>query len=1176
MLKLHRLEISGFKSFVDPTGLQFAGGVTAIVGPNGCGKSNISDSITWALGEQSAKSLRGDSMEDVIFNGSESRKPLGLAEVSLTLLTDPGFSGAEDGKLTLSRRVFRTGESQYRLNGKLVRLKDFRDLLMDTGLGIRAYSVIEQGKIGLILSGKPQERRRLLEEAAGITRYKARKRIAEVKLEEATANLLRLHDIVAEVERNIRSLKRQAGNARRFQEKQAEVRELLLAVLNGRWSDLQARLDTLRGELEVLVSEDAALAAALHADEASLAAGRETLDARQQTLAERHRAQAEVAAAIEGRQEFRKGSRMTLLQIEERSSRGAAIAQRRGEEAAEQAAALSSLGERRTTLASEHEAARLAVAADDAAIAAAEAEAHEAEARLEESRHRLAAALGEATAQRNRLHREQLESEKGSAQQKHLGEQLSLWSTQIDESVVALESARALTTDLGARADESALLLATMVDTQAARELRLAEAEASARQLASDLAAARQRREFLADLRAAHAERRDSLRAGLAAAGLDDPQFLGDRLAAPAGWERTLDLYLGELADAALLPAGQDGLALAGELSRSRTAGVLLRPLSEASAAAVVDDPSVMSTLAEALHIAPELAAALPPAYLVESSAEAARLASRHPGVAFLSRDRLWAQGGALHVAGDQLQPGLLARESESAALESRLPELERELALARQRGEALAGERAAAAQDIAALQAELEALRQEAAVAQARLDDASGRHRRLAIEHETLSTERLEVERELERVAERARAAQADLERADQGQREADAAHAAALRRAEESRARREALRTAGVGRRGRLDLLDERLRAHDADQGRLALQLEEGRRQIAAWQEEAEELAGRRREIEAAMRRAEDELQAALERRAGLEGQSAGEQEAVEAQRHELRLLDEAIAARRALREEQRGRLEERRVAQAGLRQDAEHLAAQFHEEFHREPPAEAAPPPANLAELEADLARSRESLERIGPVNVLAAEEYAEQEQRHVFLTTQRADVQASVESLRKTIKEINLASSERFRATFAEVNASFAKTFTDLFRGGEAEMRLLDEEDVLESGIEIVARPPGKRLQNIMLLSGGEKALTAIALLFALFRTKPSPFCILDEVDAPLDDVNTLRFVELLREMSRETQFLVITHNKLTMEVASTLYGVTMEERGVSKLVSVQLEEVQPSVPAAATA
>ena len=260
---------------------------------------------------------------------------------------------------------------------------------------------------------------------------------------------------------------------------------------------------------------------------------------------------------------------------------------------------------------------------------------------------------------------------------------------------------------------------------------------------------------------------------------------------------------------------------------------------------------------------------------------------------------------------------------------------------------------------------------------------------------------------------------------------------------------------------------------------------------------------------------------------------------------------------------------------MQQAALRQDSEHLVAQFHQDFQEPPPADPEPAPENLAELEADLAQCKDALERIGPVNVLAADEYAEQEQRQEFLTSQRADVQASVESLKKTIREINLTSGERFRQTFAEVNAAFARTFTDLFRGGEAEMRLMDEEDLLESGIEIVARPPGKRLQNIMLMSGGEKALTAIALLFALFRTKPSPFCILDEVDAPLDDVNTLRFVELLREMSRETQFIVITHNKLTMEVASTLYGVTMEERGVSKMVSVSLAEVQPE-PVAATA
>src|SRR5687768_9299684 len=267
-MRLERLEISGFKSFSDRSELAFDEGVTAIVGPNGCGKSNLADAITWVLGEQSAKSLRGETMEDVIFNGAESRRPLGMAEVMLTLDTDPAFPHAENGQVTLGRRVYRSGESQYRLNGRTVRLKDVRDLLMDTGLGIRAYSVIEQGKIGLILSGKPQERRKLLEEAAGITRYKVRKGLAEVKLEEATANLVRLDDIIAEVERALRSLKRQAGAARRYQQAEGEYRGLLELVLTGRWDALAARLAAVRGQIDEAGAREAELAAALHRDEA--------------------------------------------------------------------------------------------------------------------------------------------------------------------------------------------------------------------------------------------------------------------------------------------------------------------------------------------------------------------------------------------------------------------------------------------------------------------------------------------------------------------------------------------------------------------------------------------------------------------------------------------------------------------------------------------------------------------------------------------------------------------------------------------------------------------------------------------------------------------------------------------------------------------------------------------
>jgi len=1171
MLKLLRLDVSGFKSFVDPVTVDFAGGLTAIVGPNGCGKSNLSEAITWALGEQSAKSLRGETMEDVIFNGSENRRPLGMAEVAITLQTDPGTAGAEDGRLVLARRVFRSGESQYRLNGKNVRLKDFKDLLMDTGLGIRAYSVIEQGKIGMILSGKPQERRRLIEEAAGVTRYKARKRIAELKLEEATANLLRLEDIVQEVERNLRSLKRQAGAARRYQEKQQELRTLLRQTLVGRWRELQGRLSELGQELAAATGRDAELAAELHRGEADLAAGRERLDRMSQELAARHQRQAELGAVVEGRQEYLKASRSTLLDIGQRTTTGAAVAERRAAETAEQAAALATLDAARVELAGQRDTAAAEVAEDDRRIAESDQAVRAAELSTEDLRTRLLASLGEATRLRNELHREEIENEKGSLQHRQLGEQLSLFSTQIEESSQALEIARQHAADLDSRLQVHDAAHADVAQRVQALQAREAELDDEQRRLEGEIQSARQRQEVLSALSAATEERRESWRAALTAAGLEQPDFLGDRLTARPGWERSLDLYLGELEDAVVLPADSDALALAGRLAHTGTAGRILRPL--AGSFSTVDDPAVVASLGESLGLPADLAAALPPAYLVREASDAERLAHRHPGVAFVAQDRLWAQSGVLHVQGDQAQPGLLAREREAREIAERLPALRLSLSAATAELAERRAERVVLEADLRRLAGEIAALRQELAVARARFDDAGTRHRRLAVEHQTLSTERAEVERELVRVAERAEQLAADLGRAEARHAELERSFDACQAETTAARAEREARRTAGAGRRGRLDLLDERLRSHDVEAGRLRRQLEEWRRQEDAWREESAALEARRHELAQGIERAEVELQEALTQRAEVQDGLLGEQERIDGLRAELAALDEGTQARRQEREAARGGIEELRVRRAGLEHDAEHLAQQHQQEFHEPPPADAPVEVGDLAELEQQLAACRDALEKIGPVNVLAADEYTEQEERHKFLTTQRADVAQSVDSLRKTIKEINQTSSERFRETFAVVNQSFSETFVRLFRGGEAEMRLLDEDDLLESGIEIVARPPGKKLQNIMLLSGGEKALTAIALLFALFRTKPSPFCILDEVDAPLDDVNTLRFVDLLRELAGDTQFMVITHNKLTMEVASTLYGVTMEERGCSKLVAVALEEIQPESRAA---
>jgi len=1180
MLKVERLEISGFKSFVDPVAVDFAGGVTAIVGPNGCGKSNLSEAMTWVLGEQSAKSLRGGTMEDVIFNGTDSRKPLGLAEATLTLRTDPSFPHANDGRLTITRRVFRGGESQYKLNGKTVRLKEIRDLLMDTGLGLRAYSVIEQGKIGMILSGKPQERRKLLEEAAGVTRYKARKAIAEVKLEEATANLLRLDDVISEVERSVRTLKRQASAAKRFQEKEVEYRELLEKVLVERWAVLAARLIELQTGLDTTNAREAELAANLHRDEAEITAGRERLDELGRAVAARHQRHAELGTRVEGRQQLIKGSRETLREIGERGAQAQVLAERRRAEIGHHEEALVALENRRAEQVAERDDAASAVESDERQVASADRELQLAHARLESLRRETLAAATEINAVRQRAQHAQIELEKGNYRLHHLDREIEDQGAELAQAREGLELARekVLVSErrLAERAAESERTIAALE----ALMRREAEATDGRRKIEDELSQSRNRQRILAELSRADAERRRNLVSALEAAGHAEPRFLAEQADPLEGWERALDFYLGELADAVLLAPGHDALALAHALA-GRAEAALIAPAhrshaqdfdpSEAPAALarITADPAVHLSVGEALGLPEDLAAALPPAFLVKDPEAARRLAATHSGVAFLCREGLWIENGTLRVEGERATPGVLERERDLAELSRAIPDLEARLARALSELERLLADRSQMAKDSNRLQTEVGQLRQEVAVGRARAEDAAQRERRLAAEGEKLATERATIAADLDKVGVKGRELASELglaeekqaglaERFDRSQAELDAAKGA-----------RESLRAESAGRRGRLDLLEERLDSLNREIARLSGELETGRRQIAAWTEESDKLGERRAQIEEEVAHAEIELQSALEERVVVESQVLDTQVQLDDHRQGLRLLEERIQTGREQRDTVRSEVEELRIQKVGLEHDVQHLGETHRQEFERELPDPAPSPTGALAELDVELSRCKATLDRLGPVNVLALQEHDEQEERFSFLTVQRADVVKSVESLRQTIKEINQTSAERFRETFVVVNQAFGEVFQHLFRGGEAEMRLMDEDDPLESGIEIVARPPGKRLQTLMLLSGGEKALTAIALLFALFRSKPSPFCILDEVDAPLDDINTARFADLLHQMSKQdTQFIVITHNKLTMEIASNLYGVTMEEKGVSKLVSVQIEALQP--------
>jgi chromosome segregation protein len=1176
MFKLDGLSVSGFKSFVDPVRLDFAGNMTGIVGPNGCGKSNVCDAVCWVLGERSAKALRGEKMEDVIFSGTQNRKPLGMAEVELTLVTESSFERAEDGRLTIGRRVHRSGESQYLLNGKTVRLKEIRDLLMDTGLGLRAYSVIEQGRIGQILSGKPQERRRLLEEAAGITKYRERRRLAELKLEETRANLSRLDDIVSEVERSLRSLKRQAGAARRFKERRTDYRELLHTVLLGRWAGISAQLATLEHRLSEASDTEARHSTELQASEANLLDGREKLDGLSRELGEKHHKEAEFAALIEGRQEFLKGSRQRLEEITERTAAGQTLTESRQQQVANLRQQLDELHRKTERLQAERQDAVSEVSEDDQRISDIERSASDAERQLEALRQRLLHSISDVNGLRNRHHQVQVEREKGDLQLRHMAEEFAEKLRDLQETGEQLTGAEAelerVMGSVRAREDELQKLEGRLANTVGERDRLDSERTVAVK----DRDSLRHRREVLAELEHVRRARRDDMRRALAAVGIAEPEFLGDLLDVPAGWERSLDLFLGELEDAVLIPAEQDGLELVRVLTDGRVTGHLLEPNEDSAAHShEVDDPAVGLSVAEALNLPASLAAALPTAYFVESRADARRLARLYPGIAFISRDRMWAEAGVLHVQGEAARPGALAREHELAEIAKELPSLENQVDGLENQIDALttaAGELRQKREDLLHTLADG---RKELALADAKKSDLTSRHRRLSVERTTLETERIEIDQALALLTDRTSGIESELERANAHHCRLEEELDRAQKDVDSVREQRETTRTSGVSRRGRLDLIDHRIESHKQEVARAERDIAETEHEVTSWAEERQRLENRRREISDAASSAEAELQSALESRDKTQADVLRQQRQLDEARERLKTLEQGIEASRRQRDKLRDAVSELRVEQASLKQDAEHLARQYREQFEEELPELAEAPPEDLVELEADLARLKDRLDRTGPVNLLAAEEFAEQETRHTFLTEQRQDVIASVESLRNTIREINETSSERFLKTFLLVNEAFGKTFVELFRGGQAEMRLLDEDDVLESGIEIVARPPGKRLQNIMLLSGGEKALTAIALLFALFRAKPSPFCILDEVDAPLDDINTLRFVEMLKQMSAETQFIVITHNKLTMESMSRLFGVTMQERGVSRLVAVDFDELQPQ-KAAATA
>ena len=1280
-MHLERLEISGFKSFSDRSELAFDRGVTAIVGPNGCGKSNVADALTWVLGEQSAKSLRGDKMEDVIFSGSDARKPTGAAEVRLrfgnviippsvlkelgedvpvhaggngnghhpgtTDLIETALRNSVTRGVEVTRRLFRSGESEYLIDGQTCRLKDIHELLMDTGLGAKAYAIIEQGKIGMILSSRPTDRRQLIEEAAGITKYKARRRAAELKLEAAQQNLTRLEDIIYEIDKQRGSLKRQAAKARRYTRLRDEMRRWEKVLFARRYRSLSEAIEAARARLHEARTNEAVASARLAEVENELG-----------------RIRIELATADAAATEAREAVHAHELEINRRQAQIALDAQqaemlkkRAGELTAEREQLEARREPERVALDGRRQAASEASAARDEAAALAAAAAEEytrAWMAIEALEQDVEKARGDVYAILNTITALTAAHDSAATQRERAVDTNGRLDLEARELNVELERARAQRVSAAEALHRAQDGLESARMTRAARESELATARLEHEWRSRDV---RTREQELAGMAARlHSlEEIDTHRGGFADAArmvlvnangrVGQMGAIADFIEVEPKYERAVEACLGDLLQHVLVErlehvsaglklirqedAGRCGFVVGkpsegaefqvvsaegtergGKVSsfRSMFSGSSSAPDSGGGSMQQFTPPSGSVMLSSVVKVGgpfPNAIQAVMGGALIADSFEAAsRMAPTVPyPVVTLEGDVF--RGKYVVTGGEKSEArGILGTKREIKELREKINDAR--AALDRLISDTAGFEQAMAHASAAIAGLTDEIHRQEKSIVgvlgqaeRANDDDA-----RLQQRVDLVGTEISRVKEEIAGLDARQAEARESIARLNDQKTESEFALADTQRNLGDARDTAEGLSAKAAEARANHAGLVERSVAALAEVSRLeALAADLERRVESCTRDGALMRDQRERLLQAIVdgQRLMDEDVAKLD---GLkQGMVRADERALDIRQSAEKQEEVIRDARRAV-DALRALAAEVDVQRATAESDLTHLAQQSMDTVNAtldeiraevmemeasgqvQPDvrairaAEAVDPdeieegvfqtvepvePVEPVQMSAEeaIAELREKIERMGPVNMMAIEQSKELEERHLFLTTQHKDLVDSIAQTNQAISKIDETTHARFREAFAAINANFQTTFSTLFGGGKAGIVLLDESDPLESGIDIVAQPPGKRLQSVMLLSGGEKALTAIALMFGMFKYRPSPFCLLDEIDAPLDDANVGRFIEMLRSMMDKTQFIIITHSRKTMEIADKLYGVTMEEPGVSKLISIQL-------------
>lgn len=1158
-MRLTKIKLAGFKSFVDPTTVLLPSALIGIVGPNGCGKSNIIDCVRWVMGESSAKHLRGESMTDVIFNGSATRKPVSQASVELVFDNRDGALGgqyASYSEISVKRQVNREGQSAYYLNGTRCRKRDITDVFLGTGLGPRSYAIIEQGMISRVVEAKPEELRVYLEEAAGISLYKERRRETERRIRDTRENLERLNDVREEVSRQLEKLKRQAEVAERYKALRAEERQCRGELVALRQRALEEQLAELNQQLAERETAAEGCIATQREAERDIEAVREAHAERSELLNEiqgRYYALGSEIARIEQQIAHQRELRGRHQRDLERNQDAIAAAE---QELAKDQEKLELLAAQLEELEPELEARREAELEASAAVNEIQERLDDWQLRWEQFNEDAAEPLRTAQVERTRI--EQLERR---------AQDLMRRRARLEEERDAIDLARLeeeieqLAEEEQEFAEQAAVLQEQLEEVQA----RLEELRQRHDELSDELSEGRgelqQKQARLTSLETLQQGALDGSEGParwLSALGLAERQRLARMIEVEPGWERAVEVVLGERLQAVCV----DDLALGGrEYPPLEQGQVTLLQRAVGTTA-----PAASSLLASKVKASWPVAELLGGVYWAEDLSHAVELQSTlKDGESIVTRDGVWLGRHWLQLQGGEDGAGVLAREREMQALRGALEDDRERLAQL--------------AEQVEQAQRELDDAQDRREALATELNGMERRRSALAAQLESRRSRLLDLQQRRQRLDEEADELMEQVGRSEEEVREARRRLEEALERAEELEGRREQLQHERAELQERMSDCRERLEEQREAHHEVSLKIESTRTASRS----LEEATARLRAQLARLIEQRDELAEALAEQGDPEAELGREREAVLAQR--LRVEEELAEARAQLgdlesrlRELEQSRIEADRQVQR-LRQELEELRLKHQElkvrhqgeqERLRELGLEfetvlaGMPADAEEAAWQRRLQQLEERIARLGPINLAAIDEYQTMEERKGYLDRQFDDLTEAMETLEAAIRRIDRETRARFKDTFDKVNAGMQRIFPRLFGGGQGYLELTGD-DLLETGVSIMARPPGKRITNIHLLSGGEKALTAVALVFAIFELNPSPFCMLDEVDAPLDEANVGRFCNLLVEMSQRVQFIFITHNKATMEIAQHLTGVTMHEPGVSRLVAVDVAE-----------